>query len=592
MDLHNAHNINKVNENVHHLSQKLVEQRRVSESQRKETQSQWEELSSSSSTIHSLLGTHDERLKEVQSAQRTLSKQLLKVMGLMENWSLDPASLHLPPGRLSSRRTIDVSCTPEEVSICAGLDLGPSESGWRRDPLNSQDDAVETEAGKSWRRQPLTTANEIPSDCRCSYCIGSTPVDSASILSSTTAAFIDIVQTSLQHLLAEYIIGKHALQSLQFQNVLESLQALKPELEPAGTQSVLGSGLEEAQWQQHLQHDRVSVARRLRTLQKLCQGDNLEETVQNIDRTLGGETHFEAQARVLGIPGQRCLDLRLLIYMDREERKRDKLTRINQWMLEILNHFPDLKLLHQRLMKHNIRGKGWSVLFKKYNLSKEVWGKLVMKHWFLDSAALTAEDYAATSTGGEESELSVSFESEADDDDPDLFERPQKTNLDNAPLLEDLLREVPFPSYLGQSIQVRGDIDMVSDFALVKDSRSASSDLEAYQHEPHMDARAWVREYYHKPDTWARWRGTSKVSSSTGNATDYSDCLCLFLTLEREGLAEATARLRPPLSDLQRLPVLPRQSLELPRRKRQQRQAGERYSILNLKRRNEWDFAD
>ena len=143
---------------------------------------------------------------------------------------------------------------------------------------------------------------------------------------------------------------------------------------------------------------------RILALRKICFAEGLHKDLDAIDAEMGiTETIFEDWEEEERDRQRSCQRLLLTSLDAPADRKKDRLTRVNEWLLQVWEAYRYLAQLHRdcwySLM--NERGGSRSALFPAD------WDRATLKYWFLDTAAMTAEDYAASSLGGGDSEATI-----------------------------------------------------------------------------------------------------------------------------------------------------------------------------------------
>ncbi|KAI6762565.1 hypothetical protein HG530_008545 [Fusarium avenaceum] len=158
---------------------------------------------------------------------------------------------------------------------------------------------------------------------------------------------------------------------------------------------------------------------RILTLRKKCIAEGLSKDVTAIDVEMGiTESMLETWTEE---ESSRQRSSQRLVLEDLEwptDQKRDRLTRLNEWLLQMRDSHEYLAQLHRSFWYsgHTARDVAKSAPFP------EDWDRVTLKYWFLDTAAMVTEDYATSSQGGGDSE--ATFKPNCDDN--DLCDRPYK----------------------------------------------------------------------------------------------------------------------------------------------------------------------
>lgn len=105
------------------------------------------------------------------------------------------------------------------------------------------------------------------------------------------------------------------------------------------------------------------------------------------------------------------------------DQKKDRLTRLNEWLLQARESHQYLIQLHKDICFSPTNK--WTS--SKSDPFLKNWDRITLKYWFLGSAAMTTEDYVASSLSGGDSE--ATFKPHEDDGD---VSRGSEKNLDEA----------------------------------------------------------------------------------------------------------------------------------------------------------------
>lgn len=160
-------------------------------------------------------------------------------------------------------------------------------------------------------------------------------------------------------------------------------------------------------------------------LRKTCLAEGLGEDLKAIDAEMGmSDNVLDAWSEE---ESRRQLRSRRLLLGNLEspaDRKKEQLTRLNEWLLQMRECHEYLGQLHQGF---------WYVVHTVDGVTRHIpplpkdWDRLTLKYWFSDTAAMVTEDYATSSLGGGDSEATfkplhdeneLSMESHKDPDEP------------------------------------------------------------------------------------------------------------------------------------------------------------------------------
>ncbi|KAH7149880.1 hypothetical protein B0J13DRAFT_605635 [Dactylonectria estremocensis] len=148
------------------------------------------------------------------------------------------------------------------------------------------------------------------------------------------------------------------------------------------------------------------------TLRKICITEGLKNDLGIIDAGMDlKQSEFEAWEKEEA-NRQRSSQCLLLTAPDAPvDQKKDRLTRINEWLLQVRESHQYLSQLHRNIWYSQTKQKSGS---KSAPFLKN-WERIILKYWFLDSAAMTMEEYATSSLSGGDSEATFKrFEDDSD----------------------------------------------------------------------------------------------------------------------------------------------------------------------------------
>ncbi|KAL8793872.1 MAG: hypothetical protein Q9195_003491 [Heterodermia aff. obscurata] len=194
-------------------------------------------------------------------------------------------------------------------------------------------------------------------------------------------------------------------------------------------------------------YDRVSGVRRclemkraaglrLLSVEKQCADEGLSELLNKIiseTENFGSEQLWEEIKRETKTD-QKMRLLHVGEPLEAEERSKDRLTRINEWLLGVFYAYPVLNDLHQEIMRREITKlrKIPSVsldesLYEPATAEEDPRRKII-KYWFLDSAAMSDKQYPSSHMANSDSEATFRDiedvekidDSDEKNDDPDM----------------------------------------------------------------------------------------------------------------------------------------------------------------------------
>lgn len=227
-------------------------------------------------------------------------------------------------------------------------------------------------------------------------------------------------------LIAEFLSTKHAFDTLEFH--LRCLQM-------GSFEDTWPSAYErEAGLQEVVQKERAA-ALQLLSLRKQCVFEGLGDTLKLVMSEMGvSEYDFKLWESLTvekpRIQGQ--LQLEESRGLNPDEQRKDRLTRTNEWMLGVFNASSYLIDLHQQIMTLEIdRRRLITALIKNklgespssvgidywegpYGTTYETMRRAIVKFWFLDSAAMSEEEYPSSHVANSDSDATFRVLEEKD----------------------------------------------------------------------------------------------------------------------------------------------------------------------------------
>lgn len=194
-----------------------------------------------------------------------------------------------------------------------------------------------------------------------------------------------------------------------------------------------------------------AAAFQLLSLRKQCGYEGLGDTLELVMSKTGvskRDIDIWKSVTIQEPASQKQLQLGDLRNPDPDEQQKDRLTRTNEWMLGVFYAFPYFIELHRRIMNsENIpRRKSFNSpdihQWEEHRGSAyETARRTIVKIWFLDSAAMSEEEYAASHVVGSDSEATFRRLDEEIEDEisVDVINKLHETEQDKAKRISEAL---------------------------------------------------------------------------------------------------------------------------------------------------------
>ena len=217
-------------------------------------------------------------------------------------------------------------------------------------------------------------------------------------------------------LIAEFLSTKHAFDTLKLQYRCLQMGSLEDTWPSAYERE---AGLKEV-----LQRERAA-ALQLLSLRKQCVFESLGDTLELVMSETGVSDHdFRLwESLTLEEPrNQGQLQLGELRGLNSDEQRKERLTRTNEWMLGVFNASSYLIDLHRQIMTMEIDRRRWVTALvnnklgelsssvgidsweRHYGSTYETPRRAIVKFWFLDSAAMSEEEYPSSQVTNSDSD--------------------------------------------------------------------------------------------------------------------------------------------------------------------------------------------
>lgn len=160
-----------------------------------------------------------------------------------------------------------------------------------------------------------------------------------------------------------------------------------------------------------------AAAFQLLSLRKKCVYEGLGDVLELVMSNIGVSEHDVEKWESLTIQGstsQQQLQLGGLRDPNPGEQRKDRLTRTNEWMLGVFYAFPHFIELHRKIMDLEGITRRKSFQWEEHpdihqweehrGSAYETARRTIVKFWFLDSAAMSEEEYAASHVVGSDSD--------------------------------------------------------------------------------------------------------------------------------------------------------------------------------------------
>ena len=281
-----------------------------------------------------------------------------------------------------------------------------------------------------------------------------------------TMALINLVQQIYHPLIAEFLSTKHAWDTLEFQ-----LRCLI--MEPV-TVTWTHAFKEDVGTNKIYQMKRAA-ATRLISIRKQCVAEGLLETLETVMTEVGileRDVKLWEQITAQTPYEQQTLNLDALMRPSHDEQRQDRLTRMNEWLLGVFDafpmslelysqiisprkqFFPGLAFVHyarhgqsvdsQLKLRHPWDDFTYTGLFPISEFSDRTHAaarRAVVKFWFLDTAAMSQEEYAASLVPGSDSDATFRWIGKDDQDDELDVSFENTDGKESGPFLADLPTE-------------------------------------------------------------------------------------------------------------------------------------------------------
>lgn len=157
-----------------------------------------------------------------------------------------------------------------------------------------------------------------------------------------------------------------------------------------------------------------AAALQLLSVRKQCKFEGLGDTLELVMSKLGvseRDAEYWESLTKQEPTGQKLLQLGELRDPDSNEQRKDRLTRTNEWMLGVFYAFPYFIELHRKiLILEEIELRESSKSSDIHQWKEDRWSlsettqRTMVKFWFLDSAAMSEEEYATSHIPGSDSD--------------------------------------------------------------------------------------------------------------------------------------------------------------------------------------------
>ena len=259
-------------------------------------------------------------------------------------------------------------------------------------------------------------------------------------------------------LIAEFLSTKHAFDTFELHFRCLQMSSLEDTWPSAYERE---AGLQEV-----IQNEKAA-ALQLLSLRKQCVFEGLGDTLELVMSETGVSEHdFKVwESRTLEEPrNQRQLHLGELRGLTPDEQRKDRLTRANEWMLGVFNASSYLIDLHRQIMALEIdRRRRIAALVKNklgepsssvgidyreghYGSTYETTRRAIVKFWFLDSAAMSEEEYPSSHITNSDSDATFRG---LDEKDKSLDDVIQVHWRDRLPFLEPAMLQNGSPHVTG-----------------------------------------------------------------------------------------------------------------------------------------------
>ena len=364
---------------------------------RKELTDRLDDLSHSGSSILARSQSTEERIRAVQMDTRSVNEEMRELKNLVS----EALSSHSSSSCQSARKN-------------AALSLAMPEHDDREDSGNPriEQDVVFHPIEMSYRHivEQDTKSQSDPED-------NIDEPEYEALFRTIRGLAIDL-QRYFPSLIAEYVSTQCAWLILSGQHQCLAIAPLLSPWHPAQ------SGLHDSEGK--IRRIKQKTAARLLAMRQCRSREGLKECLETVDTELGvsestrNEWHATVESQLLGKP---ALPLDCFGRVSSEDQQKDRLTRLNEWTLGVHNSLHYLELFHReflsdlRIFPHRgiqtdretwERLERWNDGIDQIRLADiDVRRRTIIKYWFLDSGAMTIEEYTASSLGGDESEATI-----------------------------------------------------------------------------------------------------------------------------------------------------------------------------------------
>ncbi|MCJ1388782.1 hypothetical protein MMC18_001632 [Xylographa bjoerkii] len=348
-----------------------------------------------------------------------------------------------------------------------------------------------------------------------------------------TKGLTDAIQQLYHPLIAEYISTNQAWNTMAIHMRLLDMEHSQSSWAPTYVTIARTKKVEEM---------RKAAASQLLSLRKSCFTEHLEDVLERLDselEILPSDVEEWENITAKGLLSQSRLQLAAFDYPNRDEQQKDLLTRTNEWMLGVLNSFQYLNDLHRDIMAserrmHRMPNLDSSIFADQvqefYNAIEngEGWRRVILKFWFLDSAAMSAQEYAASQFAGSDSEATLRIVGE-DDSGGEIGQSNVMLDLPNVNNVNNQLRS-SYPSFFSETEPIPGDqlhdaAPENSTYLKVLYPKQPSGKLQNYTHKVDIVFVHGLNPKsspQHAEKTWTHENGTMWPKDLLPNEVDYS----------------------------------------------------------------------
>jgi hypothetical protein len=317
--------------------------------------------------------SNDERLRDVQSLCSHLSDQLEKVTREL--------------GVLASEHSSDISGPDDEQELSRGVNQGKTEyqSSTR---ITTKNEPHEPSFSNGMGNEDREHADGEPNNAEIDFEKGNDYEDrqDIQILLETIDNFNSTALQGLDPVLAEYVINFQAWRMLGYQK--ELCQAFISAPNKSQRERVATSQFSSIE---------AECTRKLASLRKKAHVEGLENDLSVVDTILKVKDEdvslWNNSSSIDAAEDE--VKLKLPVFGDANNGYKERLTRTNEWLLAEKQLVPYLSQLQRTILTKMAK------LYKLPIVPERQWERQIMKHWFLDIAAMGEEEYATSSIGGD-----------------------------------------------------------------------------------------------------------------------------------------------------------------------------------------------